>query len=157
MQLFREAIAEESAELQKQNARLNFVGDRSRFSADIQHWMAKAEATSANNDSFRMNIAMGYGGHWDLVEAARSLLQRGASAEELDEKLYREHLASSTISDIDLLIRTSGELRISNFLPWQSAYSELYFCQKLWPDFNEEDLEQALATYKQRHRRFGKR
>ena len=157
MQLFREAIAEESAELQKQNARLRFIGDRSGFSADIQSWMAKAEAESANNDGFRMNIAMGYGGRWDLVEAARNLLRKGVSAEALNDELYQENLASSTIGDIDLLIRTSGELRISNFLPWQLAYAELYFCQKLWPDFGEEDLEQAIATYQKRHRRFGKR
>ena len=157
MQLFREAIAEESAELQKQNARLNFIGERSSFSADIQNWMAKAEAESANNDGFQMNIAMGYGGHWDLVEAARSLLRKGLKAEELDAELYQKHLPSNTIGDIDLLIRTSGELRISNFLPWQLAYAELYFCEKLWPDFGAEDLEQAIATYQKRHRRFGKR
>ena len=157
MQLFREAIAEESAELQKQNARLRFIGDRSSFSADIQNWMAKAESESANNDGFRMNIAMGYGGRWDLVEAARSLLRKGLSAEELDAELYQQHLPSNAIGDIDLLIRTSGELRISNFLPWQLAYAELYFCEKLWPDFGAEDLEQAIDTYQKRHRRFGKR
>ena len=157
MQLFREAIAEESEELQKQNACLRFVGDRSRFSADIQRWMAKAEAESANNVAFQMNIALGYGGRWDLLEATRALLRKGVAADELDEEAYRQHLPSHAIGDVDLLIRTSGEMRISNFLPWQLAYSELHFSDKLWPDFTETDLEQALADYKQRHRRFGKR
>ena len=159
MQLFRDAIAEESENLRQQNACLRFIGDRSAFNADLRAWMHEAEQRSLSTQEadFKVNVALGYGGRWDLLEAARRLIADGITPDAVNEQNYAERLPSHDIKDVDLLIRTSGEMRISNFLLWQLAYAELYFSPKLWPDFSTQDFDQALQSYSQRQRRFGTR
>ena len=157
MQLFREAISEETDNLRREQARLRFIGDRAQFQPQLSDWMQKAEEASQMYSDFTVNIAMSYGGRWDLLTAARALIDSGIAADQLDEQLLRQHLPSAAVGDVDLLIRSSGEMRISNFLLWQLSYSELYFSEKLWPDFNETDLDAAVSAYAARQRRFGAR
>lgn len=157
MEIFSETIDRELPDLAEQGVRTRFVGRRDRAPAVLQEKMAALEEETAGNSRLDLWIAFDYGGRAELVEAARSLVEAGVSPEEVDEKLFAEHLYAPELPDPDLLIRTSGEVRISNFLLWQVAYSELIFVDTLWPDFGEAELRDALATYAQRRRRFGGR
>jgi len=157
MEIFVETIERELPDLQKQGVRTRFIGRRDRAPAELQEQMAGLEEQTAANERLNLWIAFDYGGRAELVEAARRLVEAGVDAAEVNENLLRANLYAPELPDPDLLIRTSGELRISNFLLWQLAYSELIFLDRLWPDFGRRELEHALAAYARRRRRFGGR
>jgi len=159
MSLFLEALRREVAELHKNNVRLRFIGERERLDAKLIEKIENAEALTADNTGLRLQVAVAYGGRWDIVEAARTVAARVASGEidasAIDEATYAAGLQLAAAPDPDLLIRTGGEQRISNFLLWNLAYAELWFTDVLWPDFGAADFEAALAHYAQRQRRYG--
>lgn len=152
MSLFSRALVREVPELDRQNVRVVFPGDRSVLSPAMQEALLRAEADTAQNDRLVLNICFNYGGRWDIVQAANKLVQRGLPVTEAG---LNSELALAHVPDPDLLIRTGGELRISNFLLWQMAYSEFYFSDKLWPEFDEAEFDRALQSFTQRERRFG--
>jgi undecaprenyl diphosphate synthase len=157
MEIFSETIDRELPDLAKQGVRVRFVGRRDRASSDLQEKMADMEAETAANERLDLWIAFDYGGRAELAEAARRLVEAGVPADEIDEETLARALYAPELPDPDLLIRTSGELRISNFLLWQLAYAELVFVETLWPDFGERELQRALSEYANRRRRFGGR
>ena len=157
MEIFGETIDRELPDLAKQGVRTRFIGRRDRAPAWLQERMSALEAETAANDRLSLWIAFDYGGRAELVDAARRLLEAGVAPADLDEETLAAHLYAPELPDPDLLIRTSGELRLSNFLLWQLAYAELVFVETLWPDFGEADLRSALADYATRRRRFGGR
>lgn len=159
MDLFVSALDREAKKLHEQNIKLSFIGDRTRFDEKLQRYMCEAEELTINNDGLHLVIAANYGGQWEISEAARRLAveveQGRLSSKEISPELLAAQLNTAHLPAPDLLIRTSGEQRISNFLLWQLAYSELYFTDVLWPDFSAEELDKALAFYAARERRFG--
>jgi undecaprenyl diphosphate synthase len=157
MEIFGETIERELPDLAKQGVRTRFVGRRDRAPEALKRQMEQLEAETAANDRLRLWIAFDYGGRAELVEAARRAISSGVAADQLDEEAFAAHLYAPDLPDPDLLIRTSGELRLSNFLLWQLAYAELVFVETLWPDFGGDDLRHALADYATRRRRFGGR
>jgi len=156
MEIFAETIERELPDLAEQGVRVRFIGRRDRAPETLRQRMAAMEDRTENT---RINlwVAFDYGGRAELVEAARRIVESGVDADEIDENVFAANLYAPELPDPDLLIRTSGELRISNFLLWQLAYAELVFVDKLWPDFEERDLRSALADYASRRRRFGGR
>ena len=154
MEIFGETIERELPDLARQGVRTRFMGRRDRAPEELREQIERLEAETAQNDRLNLWVAFDYGGRADIVEAARRLVEAGV---EPDEESLRAHLYAPELPDPDLLIRTSGELRISNFLLWQLAYAELVFVDTLWPDFGAPELEDALAAYAQRRRRFGGR
>jgi undecaprenyl diphosphate synthase len=157
MEIFAETIERELPDLAEQGVRTRFMGRRDRAPDALRAQMEALEADTAANDRLALWIAFDYGGRAELVEAARRLVEDGVPPDEIDEAALAARLHAPELADVDLLIRTSGELRISNFMLWQLAYSELVFVDTLWPDFGEEDLRAALAQYAGRRRRFGGR
>src|SRR3712207_6009932 len=157
MEIFGETIERELPDLARQGVRTRFIGRRDRAPEWLRKQMAALEAETAANDRLSLWIAFDYGGRAELVEAARRLLVEGVEPEDVDEDALAARLYAPELPDPDLLIRTSGELRLSNFLLWQLAYAELVFVETLWPDFAEDDLRRALADYATRRRRFGAR
>ncbi|MFL5920526.1 MAG: polyprenyl diphosphate synthase [Gaiellaceae bacterium] len=157
MEIFGETIERELPDLARQGVRTRFMGRRDRAPDELREQIEHLERETAQNDRLNLWVAFDYGGRADIVEAARRLVKAGATAEEIDEEALRANLYAPELPDPDLLIRTSGELRISNFLLWQLAYAELVFVDTLWPDFGEEQLRSALEDYARRRRRFGGR
>jgi undecaprenyl diphosphate synthase len=157
MEIFGETIERELPDLARQGVRTRFIGRRDRAPDWLRERMAALEDETAANDRLALWIAFDYGGRAELVEAARRLVESGVAPGEVDEDALAAHLYAPELPDPDLLIRTSGELRLSNFLLWQLAYAELVFVETLWPDFGEDDLRRALADYATRRRRFGGR
>jgi undecaprenyl diphosphate synthase len=157
MEIFSETIDRELPDLAAQGVRTRFIGRRDRAPDWLQAKMHALEEATADKDRLSLWIAFDYGGRAELVEAARRLVDAGLSADEVDEQSFAERLYAPGMPDPDLLIRTSGELRISNFLLWQLAYAELVFVDKLWPDFGPDDLRSAVEDYATRRRRFGGR
>ncbi|HEY8509718.1 MAG TPA: polyprenyl diphosphate synthase [Steroidobacteraceae bacterium] len=159
MGLFMDALDREVAELHKNRVRLRVIGDRKQLSIRLQSKIAAAEDLTANNDGLQLQLAVSYGGRWDIVQAAQSLARRCAegslSVSDIDETRFAEALQLASLPDPDLFIRTGGERRISNFLLWNLAYTELYFSDRLWPDFDMDELNAALAYFAARERRFG--
>ena len=146
------ALSREVPRMSAQGVQIHFIGDRQRFSARVQAGLAQAESSTAANQKLIFNVCFNYGGRWDIAQAAQKLVSRGEAITELS---LDRTMALAHVPDPDLLIRTGGELRISNFLLWQAAYSELYFSDKLWPDFDEAALDEAVAVFNTRERRFG--
>ena len=157
MEIFGETIERELPDLARQGVRTRFMGRRDRAPDELREQIERLEGETAENDRLNLWVAFDYGGRADIVEAARRLVEEGAPPDAIDEESLRANLYAPELPDPDLLIRTSGELRISNFLLWQLAYSELVFVDTLWPDFGRDELQQALAAYAQRRRRFGGR
>lgn len=159
MGLLRRYLRSELAKFHENGIRLQVIGQRERLPADIVRLIEDAEATTRDNDKLTLVMALSYGGRQDITTAARRAAQAVAAGEikpeDIDENRLGSYLWTDGIPDPDLLIRTSGEQRISNFLLWQSAYSELVFIEKLWPDFVEDDLADAIREYQRRDRRFG--
>ena len=159
MGLLRHYIRAEIAELHTKGVRLRVIGDRARLPGDIITLIDNAEALTAANTGLRLTIALSYGGRAEIARAARDIAAAVKSGEiapeQVDETLFERHLLTADIPDPDLVIRTSGEQRISNFLLWQTAYSELVFIDTLWPDFGKADFEKALRDYHGRERRYG--
>ena len=157
MEIFSETIDRELPDLAKQGVRVRFLGRRDRAPDELQEKMADLEARTGTNDRLDLWIAFDYGGRAELADAARRLVQAGIQPDEIDEDTFARALYEPELPDPDLLIRTAGDQRISNFLLWQLAYAELVFVEKPWPDFGEEELRAALAEYANRERRFGGR
>jgi undecaprenyl diphosphate synthase len=159
MSLFVEALDREIAQLHERGVRMRFVGARRNLALRLQRRIAGAEERTAANHGLKLQVAMSYGGRWDLLQACQTLARECVSGalrpEELDERRLAGALATTGLPDADLLIRTGGEQRLSNFLLWQAAYAELYFTPRLWPDFSVSDLEEALRFFAGRERRFG--
>ena len=153
MELMGKALVREVPELKQAGIRLHFVGDRQGLPERMRQSLTQAEAATADNRGMVLNVCFNYGGRWDIAQAAAQLAARG---EPITENALDRALALSHGPDPDLLIRTGGEQRISNFLLWQCAYSELYFSDRLWPDFDEAALDEAFAAFAERERRFGK-
>lgn len=156
MGLFLEALEREVAELHDNNVQLRFVGALERLSSALRAQIDRATEKTAVNTGLTLNIAVAYGGRWDIVQATRRALAAGVQPEALDEAALGQHLALSGLPEPDLLIRTGGELRISNFLLWQLAYTELYFTPVYWPDFSAADFAEALEEFASRQRRRGR-
>jgi undecaprenyl diphosphate synthase len=158
MKLFLRMLDSEIEELHRRGVRIGFIGQRSDFAPEIREKMDKAEQLTAGNHALNLNIAGSYGGRWDIVNACRKMLvQHGGQLdpESITEAMLGEHMALADQAEPDLLIRTGGDCRISNFMLWQMAYTELWFTQTLWPDINRDILLQAITDYGTRERRFG--
>lgn len=155
-QLFKENLkkALESDKKNKYDVRLRVFGRIKLFPREIQEMIRKAEELSAKNDQYHLNLLLAYGGREELVDAVNEIISKGIKR--VNEKTISEHLYSKDVIDPDLVIRTSGEQRLSGLMPWQSSYSEFYFSKKLWPDFSKKDFEAALRDYARRKRRYGK-
>ena len=159
MQLFLDSLDKEVEDLHRNGVRLRFIGDRQALSVRLQSSMAATEELTAANTALNLQVAVSYGGRWDILQAARRLAARVASGalrtEAIDEQLFASELALADVGDPDLFIRTGGDHRISNFLLWNLAYTELYVSEVLWPDFAVAHLDDAIAAFGGRERRFG--
>ena len=160
MKLFLEAISEQTPDLIKNKVKLNFIGEISRFDKVLIKQIKKSqESTNKYDSKMNLNIAISYGGRWDLEQALKKIiddiLKETIKIKNLNEDLISNYLSTSQIKDPDMIIRSGGEKRISNFFLWQAAYSEIYFSDKLWPDFNEKDFKEALNEFSSRKRKFG--
>jgi undecaprenyl diphosphate synthase len=159
--LFLTVLKSETKKLKDNNIKLKIIGDLSVFSPEIQSLAEDAQEQLQNNNGLNLVIAANYGGQWDIAEAAKKIAEKVSVDElkpqDIDSDLFHNYTALAEYPRVDLLIRTSGELRISNFLLWDIAYSELYFCDTLWPDFDEEELSLAIDSFHSRNRRFGER
>ncbi len=156
MRLFVTALQKEVSKLVENGIRLRVVGERGALDKELQRLIVDAESRTASNERLNLSLCVSYGGRWDIVQAARAAVREAAQPESITEDSLHRHLALSFAPDPDLLIRTGGEQRISNFLLWQCAYAELYFTHTLWPDFTAAAFDEALAWYAQRERRFGR-
>ncbi len=159
MELFSTVLSSEVKKLHKNNLQLRVIGDTSRFSERLQKKIVEAENLTASNTGMVINIAANYGGKWDITEAAKALALKARNGEirieDINEQLITEHLTMADLPEVDLLIRTSGECRISNFMLWQMAYAEMYFTPEFWPEFDEDSLVEAVTWFINRERRFG--
>lgn len=154
MKLFLQALEVQVVKMHQNNMRLKVIGNRSRFSAAIVAGIEAAEKLTAGNTGLTLTVAADYGGRWDILQAANRLLAEGKK--EITEDDLARHLALGDAPEPDLLIRTGGETRISNFMLWQMAYAEFYFTDVLWPDFDAVELDKAIASFRRRERRFGR-
>ena len=156
MELFMRALENEVARLHENDIRFRVIGDLSGFSERIQNLIRDAEALTRNNTRLTFTVAANYGGRWDIVQAVRRLMTAGVAVDEVNEALLAQQLSVADAPEPDLFIRTGGEQRISNFLLWQLAYTELHFTDALWPDFDAAALDAAITSYRTRERRFGR-
>jgi undecaprenyl diphosphate synthase len=159
MELFKMVLSSEVKKLNKNNVRLKVVGDTSRFDRKLIDKIADAEALTADNDGLILNVAANYGGRWDIVNSAKKLLEQVETgqleSQDIDESVFERFTCVADLPQLDLLIRTGGERRISNFLLWQLAYAELYFTDTYWPDFDEQAFQIAVDDFTERQRRYG--
>jgi undecaprenyl diphosphate synthase len=156
MELFVMALEREVEKMHRNGVCLKVVGDLTRFDQRLRDLIAQGEAHTAGNNRLTVTVCANYGGRWDILNAVNAWLRDNPGAQELNEEALSAYLTMSFAPEPDLFIRTGGEQRISNFLLWQLAYSELYFTDTLWPDFNDQALDQAIASYRRRERRFGR-
>jgi undecaprenyl diphosphate synthase len=157
MKLFEDALSQKDKieRFQKAKVRIRIIGEREKLSKSLQKVIANIEEATKNNSDFYLNLAVSYGGRWDIVQAIKKIIAKKISIKDINEDLVDSFLSTAGLSAPDLVIRAGGEKRLSNFVLWQSAYSELYFSSKLWPDFSEEDFKDAMEDYASRQRRFG--
>ncbi|QYJ14637.1 Isoprenyl transferase [Rubrobacter xylanophilus DSM 9941] len=155
MSLFLETARKKLPEIRERGARVRFVGRREHLPEPVQRAMREAEENTAANDRLNVYIALNYGGRSEIVDAARRMLAEGLSPEEVDERTFARYLYAPEVPDLDLLIRTSGEMRVSNFLLWQIAYAELYVTETFWPDFSRDEFLKAIEDFASRSRRWG--
>tara|TARA_R110002111_G_scaffold14632_2_gene39519 strand:+ start:48 stop:791 length:744 start_codon:yes stop_codon:yes gene_type:complete len=160
MDLFGLVLKQQIKRLDKNNARLKIIGDISKFSSSLQKQIIEAQKVTENNTGLTLNIAANYGGHWDITQSVQQLAERVKAGdlmpEQITEASISEGLTTAELPEPDLFIRTGGEQRVSNFMLWQMAYTEFYFTDTLWPDFDEAALDIAIQSFQQRERRFGK-
>ena len=140
----------------ERGVRIRVIGQKERLPESLQKVIAKVEETTKDNDKFFVTLAISYGGRWDIVQATQRIVKEGLAPEQVTEELFSQYLSTADLPDPDLVIRVGGEQRFSNFLLWQSAYAELYFSERYWPDFTEQDFNDAIYEYQRRQRRFGK-
>ena len=159
MSLFMATLQREINKLDRNSIRLRIIGDRSAFSDKLQQKMAEGEAQTQNNKALTLVVAANYGGHWDICQAFLQIQEKMAvgelKKEDINEQLINQYLSTADLPEPDLFIRTGGEQRVSNFMLWQLAYTELYFTTTLWPDFDQNSLEDAIKSFRSRQRRFG--
>lgn len=160
MKLFEDTIHEQLQRMEKYKIALRFIGDRSKLSPHLQKLMFDAEQKTAHHQVMVLTIAISYGGMWDISHAAKQLAQdvidHKVNINQIDESVFAQYVSLADLPPVDLLIRTGGDYRLSNFLLWQTAYAELYFTQTLWPEFTVEEMQHAFGVFSQRERRFGK-
>ena len=160
MELLVSTLQKEINLLHKNKVRLRTIGDINQLPLNCRENLREAMEATKSNTGLTLMIALNYSGRWEILKAVKEISEKVKSgelkAEEIDEQLFSSHLETTEVPDPELLIRTSGEMRISNFLLWQIAYTEIYITQKLWPDFRKEDLYEAICEYQKRERRFGK-
>ena len=156
LEILYDAVRRQTQALHERNVHIVHIGKVDRLSPELQEAVAYAQRLTHNNDGITLNVAFDYGGRDEILEAVRQIIRDGVPAEEVDEKLFSSYLFTTQSPDPDLIIRTGGELRISNFMLWQSSYSEYYHTSTLWPDLDSAELEQALDSFSSRQRRFGK-
>ena len=159
MELFNLALRQQVKRLHKNNIRLRIIGDLTKFSSSLQKKIQQSQLLTENNTGLTLNIAANYGGRWDVVQAVKTIAKKvkagEVDADEISEQMINDSLATAILPEPDLFIRTGGEQRVSNFLLWQMAYTEFFFTNTLWPDFDAMALDQAIASFTQRERRFG--
>jgi undecaprenyl diphosphate synthase len=154
--LLSEEVERETEALHQKGVKICHLGGLSNLPKKLQRQIQQALELTRNNTTMTLSIAFDYGGRAEIVQAVRAIVRQGIPADKIDETLFGHYLRTANLPDPDLIIRTGGEKRLSNFLPWQSAYSELYFTPVLWPDFDREEIEKALGDYSRRERRFGR-
>lgn len=157
MTMFEEMLGSEASikQFMDEGVRVRVIGERERLSPRLQKVITNIEEMTKENALFFLNLAVSYGGRWDITQAVQSIVREGIEADRVTEDMISERLSMAGVPEPDLVIRAGGEMRFSNFLLWQSAYAELFFSSKLWPDFGEEDLAAALEEFARRQRRFG--
>lgn len=147
---------ESDKKYQELGIRVKIIGQKERLPESLQKEIKRVEEATKDNKNLHLNLAISYGGKWDILQAIKKIVNDKIPADKIDEKLFESYLSTAGLPAPDLIIRAGGEMRMSNFVLWQAAYSELYFSPKLWPDFTEQDLDDALAEFDKRQRRFGK-
>lgn len=159
MELFSLALKQQVKRLHKNNIRLQIIGELSQFSPSLQKQIQQSQQLTENNTGLTLNIAANYGGRWDVVQSVRKIAEKVKNGEldasEISEQMINDSLTTADLTEPDLFIRTGGEQRVSNFLLWQMAYTEFFFTDTLWPDFNATSIDKAIASFTQRERRFG--
>lgn len=156
MQVFEKYLGEGIDEFNKENARVKVIGQRDKLKPSLMTVINKVEEATKTNTGVHLNLAVSYGGKWDIVQAVQKIISEKIPAEKVTEDMFENYLSTAGLPSPDLVIRAGGETRLSNFVLWQAAYSELYFSPKLWPDFTEGDLDLAIEEFNNRQRRFGK-
>jgi undecaprenyl diphosphate synthase len=155
LNLLQEAIDKETLELHKNGIRIRHLGRREKLPVGLQQAITRAVELTKNNKGMTVSFAFDYGGRAEILDAVRKIMNEGIPPQKIDEQLFDSYLYTAGLPEVDLVIRTAGELRISNFLIWQTAYSEYYFAEVFWPDFDSKEIDKALLAYSQRQRRFG--
>jgi len=157
MKLFEKGLSNKKhiRDLQKDKVKVKIIGQKERLPKTLQKVIVNIENLTKDNKNLQLNLAVSYGGRWDILQAVQKIARKKTPASKITEELIGEHLSTAGLPEPDLIIRAGGEKRLSNFVLWQGAYSELYFCKKYWPAFTEKDLEEALKEYARRQRRFG--
>jgi undecaprenyl diphosphate synthase len=158
MKLFEKRLSNKKdiKELQKEGVRVKVIGQKEKLPKPLQKVISSIESLTKDNKNFHLNLAVSYGGTWDILQAVQKIMKKNPPVKKITEDLIGQYLSTAGLPNPDLIIRAGGEKRLSNFLLWQAAYSELYFSKKLWPDFTEKDLDLAIKEYLRRQRRFGK-
>ena len=156
MKLLEDCLINNLDKYNKDGVKIRVIGQRERLPKSLQKAIETTEKATANNSNFYLNLAISYGGKWDILNAVKKIIEAKIPVDKIDEKLFESYLSTAGLPAPDFIIRAGGEMRMSNFVLWQAAYSELYFCPKFWPDFTEQDLDVALTEFEKRSRRFGK-
>ena len=156
MDLLEKCLSDNLDRYSRDGVRVRVIGQKERLPKSLQSAIIKTEEATKNNSNLFLNLAISYGGKWDILNAVKNIVKEGIEPDKIDEALFESHLSTAGLPSPDLVIRAGGEMRLSNFVLWQAAYAELYFSPKLWPDFTEQDLDVALAEFDKRARRFGK-
>jgi len=156
MKLLEKCLVDNLEKYNKEGTKVRVIGQRDRLPESLKEAIKTVEESTKNNSDLFLNLAISYGGRWDILNAVKKIIEEKIPAEKIDEKLFETYLSTAELPTPDFIIRAGGEKRLSNFVLWQAAYSELYFSPKLWPDFTEQDLDEALKEFDNRHRRFGK-
>ena len=156
MKLLEDCLVDNLDKYKKDDVKVRVIGQRERLPESMQQAIKKTEEATKNNSSLSLNLAISYGGKWDILNAVKKIINEKTPADKINEELFESYLSTAGLPAPDFIIRAGGEMRMSNFVLWQAAYSELYFCPKMWPEFTEQDLNEALAEFDRRQRRFGK-
>ena len=156
LEILLTSINSELETLHQQGVKIIHLGDKTTLPEEISHAIEKSEQLTENNSKITLSVAFSYGGRSEIIQAIKNMVSEGIEAENVDEKTFERHLTTYGIPDPDIIVRTAGEMRLSNFLIWQSAYSEYYFTDVLWPDFGDEDVELVIKSFSNRNRRYGK-
>src|SRR3989339_1057984 len=156
MKLLEKYLGQGIDSFNKEGVKVKIIGQKEKLPESLKKVIEKVEDSTKNNNEFHLNLAVSYGGKWDILNAVKNILKEGIAPEKIDEGLIDDYLSTAGLANPDLIIRAGGEMRLSNFVLWQAAYSELYFSQKLLPDFTEQDLDAAIDEFDRRQRRFGK-